>query len=277
MEGDLCRLPRLVPSTMKGWPGVCLKGRALWGPTQSSYKAVGAHCKIGWGGSHWRLEKRGGGIGVVDVPSGRVVGGALGGEGGAPLPSSKALGVAPRLLGSHSRASGLFLRSGCWLVGVRGWFVAKQRQMRWEGAKAVVWTPDTFATLALTDQCPMQTARPICGRWKRIPRRTGFLVTSPCSETCFYGRGWQPCGGDWAERGAEHAQASGGVLGRVSGVASGHQALHRAGIWQQGIGQCITLSIGHTYWALCVLLSTGQAPGTETAASTALGTRRDAA
>ena len=41
-------------------PGVCLKGRALWGPTKSSYKAVGAHCKIGWGGSHWRLEKRGG-------------------------------------------------------------------------------------------------------------------------------------------------------------------------------------------------------------------------
>ena len=75
-----------------GKAGVCLKGRALWGPTQSSYKAVGAHCKIGWGGSHWRLEKRGGGIGVVDVPSGRVVGGALGGEGGAPLPSSKALG-----------------------------------------------------------------------------------------------------------------------------------------------------------------------------------------
>ena len=72
--------------------GVCLKGRALWGPTQSSYKAVGGRCKIGWGGSHWRLEKRGGGgIGDVDVPSGRVVGGALGGEGGAPLPSSKAL------------------------------------------------------------------------------------------------------------------------------------------------------------------------------------------
>ena len=45
-----------------GRAGVCLKGRALWGPTQSSYKAVGAHCKIGWGGSHWRLEKRGGGV-----------------------------------------------------------------------------------------------------------------------------------------------------------------------------------------------------------------------
>ena len=30
-------------------PGVCLKGRALLGPTQSGYKAVGAHCKIGWG------------------------------------------------------------------------------------------------------------------------------------------------------------------------------------------------------------------------------------
>ena len=69
-----------------------MKGRALWGATQSSYKTVGAHCKIGWGGIHWRLAKRGGGIGVVDVPSGRVVGGALGGEGGAPLPSSKALG-----------------------------------------------------------------------------------------------------------------------------------------------------------------------------------------
>ena len=66
--------------------GVCLKGRALWGQTQSTYKAVGAHCKIGWGGSHWRLEKRGGGIGVVDVPSGRVEGGALGGEGGCPPP-----------------------------------------------------------------------------------------------------------------------------------------------------------------------------------------------
>ena len=38
--------------------GGCLKGRALWGPTQSSYKAVGAHCKIGWGDGHWRLEKR---------------------------------------------------------------------------------------------------------------------------------------------------------------------------------------------------------------------------
>ena len=30
-------------------PGVCLKGRALWGQTQGGYKAVGARCKIGWG------------------------------------------------------------------------------------------------------------------------------------------------------------------------------------------------------------------------------------
>ena len=30
-------------------PGLCLKGRALWGQTQSGNKAVGAHCKIGWG------------------------------------------------------------------------------------------------------------------------------------------------------------------------------------------------------------------------------------
>ena len=29
-------------------PGLCLKGRALWGQTPSGYKAVG-HCKIGWG------------------------------------------------------------------------------------------------------------------------------------------------------------------------------------------------------------------------------------
>ena len=43
-------------------PGVCLKGRALWGQTQSSYKAVGAHCKIGCGGSHWRLGTRVGGV-----------------------------------------------------------------------------------------------------------------------------------------------------------------------------------------------------------------------
>ena len=31
------------------WSGLCLKGRALWGQTQSGYKAV-RHCKIGWGG-----------------------------------------------------------------------------------------------------------------------------------------------------------------------------------------------------------------------------------
>ena len=30
-------------------PGLCLKGRALWGQTQRSYKAVGARCEIGWG------------------------------------------------------------------------------------------------------------------------------------------------------------------------------------------------------------------------------------
>ena len=44
----------------KAW--VCLKGRALWGQTQSGYKTVGARCKIGWGGSHWRLETRVGGL-----------------------------------------------------------------------------------------------------------------------------------------------------------------------------------------------------------------------
>ena len=71
--------------------GVCLKGRALWGQTQSGYKAVGARCKIGWGQSLavGNAGGGGGGIGVADVPSGRVEGGALGG--GGPLPSSKAL------------------------------------------------------------------------------------------------------------------------------------------------------------------------------------------
>ena len=61
-------------------------------PTQSSYKAVRAHCTIGWGGGAvtggWKSARAFWGC---DVPSGRVVGGALGGEGGAPLPSSKAL------------------------------------------------------------------------------------------------------------------------------------------------------------------------------------------
>ena len=30
-------------------PRDLLEGRALWGQTHSSYTAVGAHCKIGWG------------------------------------------------------------------------------------------------------------------------------------------------------------------------------------------------------------------------------------
>ena len=47
--------------TPPGGAGVCLKGRALWGPTQSSYKAVGAHCKIGWGGAVTGDWKSGGG------------------------------------------------------------------------------------------------------------------------------------------------------------------------------------------------------------------------
>ena len=68
-----------------GGAGVCLKGRALWGQTHSSYEAVGARCTIGCGGSHWRLETRVGGIGAADVPSGRVEGRALGG-GGTPPP-----------------------------------------------------------------------------------------------------------------------------------------------------------------------------------------------
>ena len=71
--------------------GVCLKGRRSGGQLRAVTKWLGRTVKLGGGGSHWRLEKWGGGIGVVDVPSGRVVGGALGGEGGAPLPSSKAL------------------------------------------------------------------------------------------------------------------------------------------------------------------------------------------
>ena len=50
-----------IPMPSRTHPGLCLKGRALWGQTQSGYKAVG-HCKIGWGGSHWRLETR---VGVV--------------------------------------------------------------------------------------------------------------------------------------------------------------------------------------------------------------------
>ena len=79
---------------------VCLKGRALWGQTQSGYEAVGARCKIGCGGSHWRLETRVGGIGVADVPSGQVEGRALGGH--PPLPSSKAL--SPRAAASHTFA-----------------------------------------------------------------------------------------------------------------------------------------------------------------------------
>ena len=67
-------------------------GRALWGQTQSSAKAVGAHCKIGWGAvtGGWKGGWGGGGIGVADVPSGRVVGGALGGERGGLPPSLQA-------------------------------------------------------------------------------------------------------------------------------------------------------------------------------------------
>ena len=75
-------------------PGVCLKGRALWGQTQSSNKAVGAPVKSVGAQSLAVGNAGGGGIGVADVPSGRVEEGALGGGGGAPpLPSSKALRV----------------------------------------------------------------------------------------------------------------------------------------------------------------------------------------
>ena len=75
-------------------PGVCLKGRALWGQTQSGYKAVGAHCKIGWGAVTGGWKSGGGGIGVVDVPSGRVEGGALGG-GVPPSPQAKPFPALP--------------------------------------------------------------------------------------------------------------------------------------------------------------------------------------
>ena len=71
----------------------CLKGRVLWGQTQSGYKAVGARCKIGWGAvpGGWKHGwGGGGGIGVADVPSGRVEGGALG---GTPPPFKQSPGV----------------------------------------------------------------------------------------------------------------------------------------------------------------------------------------
>ena len=58
---------------MGGGAGVCLKGRALWGPTQSSYKAVGAHCKIGWGGQSLAVGKSVGGAVTGGWKSGGVV------------------------------------------------------------------------------------------------------------------------------------------------------------------------------------------------------------
>ena len=51
----------------------------------------------------------------MDVPSGRVVGGALGGEGGAPLPSSKALPVQHPCPKNKNEAQAL-----CWLRRCRG-------------------------------------------------------------------------------------------------------------------------------------------------------------
>ena len=44
-----------------GGGGQWLKGTALWGPTQGSYKAVGAHCKIGWATSKLLCGGGGGG------------------------------------------------------------------------------------------------------------------------------------------------------------------------------------------------------------------------
>ena len=92
-------MPRAPLPMRTGGGGVCLKGGALWGQTQSGYKAVGARCKIGCGGSHWRLGTR---VGVVlglrtclrvdlkELKEERWGGG--GGGGTPPLPSSKALG-----------------------------------------------------------------------------------------------------------------------------------------------------------------------------------------
>ena len=44
-------------------PRGLLEGEGALG-ANSEQLAVGAHCKIGWGGSHWRLEKRGGVLGL---------------------------------------------------------------------------------------------------------------------------------------------------------------------------------------------------------------------
>ena len=73
-------------------------GRGSWRPRTRGVAPppVGRTVKSVAGASHWRLEKGGCGIGVVDVPSGRVEGGAFGGEGhkwsgvDTPLSSSRA-------------------------------------------------------------------------------------------------------------------------------------------------------------------------------------------
>ena len=72
--------------------GFASKGVRSGGQLRAVTKQLGRTVKSVGGGQSLAVAKAGAGIGVVDVPSGRVVGGALGGKGGVSLPLRKALG-----------------------------------------------------------------------------------------------------------------------------------------------------------------------------------------
>ena len=88
----LAALQRTPDRTGGGGGGVCLKGRCSGGKLRAVTKRLVRTVKSVGGQSLAVGNAAGGGIGVADALSGRVEGGAWGGGGHTPLPSSKALG-----------------------------------------------------------------------------------------------------------------------------------------------------------------------------------------
>ena len=72
--------------------GVCLKEGALWGQTQSGYKAVGARCKIGWGAVTGGWHRVGVALGLRTCLQVELKEEPWGGGGGTPPPFKQSPG-----------------------------------------------------------------------------------------------------------------------------------------------------------------------------------------
>ena len=85
-------------------PGICLKGRGgCGGKLRAVTKRLGRAVKSVGGQSLVVGQAGGGGIRVADMPSGGVVGGALGREGGTPLQSTAPFPPPPEVVVSTSQ------------------------------------------------------------------------------------------------------------------------------------------------------------------------------